>query len=149
MSADFSLFLHSLATEFDAQAGVKARDHLFRAVGRRIAERLPLPKCTTLEEFELETNALLALLGWGCAHIFVQSRSHSLRIEYAGLPTIGSLGSPPGYVLAPVICGLYERWLKQAEGSDIYKKEIEIVPPIEGSVIHCNTLTLNVYSRTD
>ncbi|AQS88509.1 cellulose biosynthesis protein [Neoasaia chiangmaiensis NBRC 101099] len=115
MSADFSFFLHALATEFDAQAGVKARDHLLRAVGHRMAQRLPLPECRTLEALEMESNALLAFLGWGKARITVSTQPRGLIVSLVDCPTVGALGEPAGYWLGCSIGGLYEIWLKNAE----------------------------------
>jgi len=115
MSADFSLFLHSLATEFDAQAGVKARDHLLRAVGLRMATRVPLPACRTLEDFEFECNATLALLKWGTVTTKVSERHRRITFDIRNVPTIGAVGDPAGLWIACCFAGLIEGWLTQIE----------------------------------
>jgi len=111
MSADLSLFLHSLATEFDAQAGVKARNQLLHRVGRRMATRLPLPECKTLESIELESNAILSILGWGQATMGVSNLPRGVIVSLVNGPTLAALGDPAGSWLGSAVAGLFEGWL--------------------------------------
>ncbi|AOX18752.1 cellulose biosynthesis protein BcsD [Kozakia baliensis] len=115
MPADLSMFLHAFATEFDLQAGERARDHLLRSVGKRLASRLPMPTCNTLEEFEIESNSLLGFIGWGQGRISVTTEPRGLSIGIIGAPKVGALGRPVGYWLAACLGGLYEKWLEQCD----------------------------------
>ncbi|MBB2200509.1 cellulose biosynthesis protein BcsD [Gluconacetobacter tumulisoli] len=118
MSADLTLFMREFARAFDEQAGAEARDRFLRAVGARMADRLVLPPCTTIEAMEHEMNALLALVGWGRVSLALDRGRQVLQIRHAGLPTLGGLGAPAGYWLAACLAGVYETWIgRQPDGT--------------------------------
>ncbi|MGI4747135.1 MAG: cellulose biosynthesis protein BcsD [Janthinobacterium lividum] len=114
---DFTLLLHALASEFDAQAGTEARDKLLHAVGRRMAERIAPPPCDAVEALEIEINDLLASIGWGRMHFDVRPDEQALLITHENLPRLGALGDPPGQWLAATLEGLYETWLSRQPGA--------------------------------
>jgi len=111
MVIDFTLLLTELAREFDQQAGSDARDNFLRKVGHRIACRVTLPPCKTLLNLELEMNVQLATLGWGQTSLSLAETQARLRLTHAGLPSLGSTGTPPGSWLTACLAGLYEQWL--------------------------------------
>ncbi|GAB6854268.1 cellulose biosynthesis protein BcsD [Asaia astilbis] len=111
---DYSLFLHALATELDLQAGPEERDALLFSVGHRLSTRLPLPSCETTEDFELECNALLTLVGWGRAQLRLSHETRSLYLDLTGTPHIGSLGTPSGQWFAAVYAGVFTGWFLQS-----------------------------------
>lgn len=110
---DYSLFLHALATELDVQAGPEERDALLHSVGHRLSTRLPLPACETTEDFELECNALLSMMGWGQAALRLSQEKRNLFLEISHAPRIGSLGSPSGQWFAAFYAGLFTGWFLQ------------------------------------
>jgi len=115
IAPDYSLFIHALAAELDLQAGPEERDALLHSVGQRIATRLPLPECETVEAFELECNALLSIARWGVVSLRLQRETRALYIELTGFPTVGSLGNPAGQWLSAFYGGVLEGWLAQLD----------------------------------
>ncbi|GAA4493130.1 hypothetical protein GCM10023158_09930 [Gluconacetobacter tumulicola] len=105
------LFLRTFAGSFDEQVGEAARDRFLRVVGTRMAERLLLPPCATIEALELELNAALALIQWGTASLHMDRDSRRLLIRHVGLPKVGGLGAPAGTWLLACLAGLYETWI--------------------------------------
>ena len=116
-AVQWRLFLRALADQVDHLAGAGVRDELLRAVGRRMARMLPLPAVVSLEALELEMNDALEALGWGAMSMRLDEAGPALMISHAGLPRIGSLGTPPGQWLSALLEGLYETWLAQQPGS--------------------------------
>jgi Cellulose synthase subunit D len=112
------LFLRALADEIEAVAGPAERDRMLRGAGVRMAKLMPLPEVRSLEALEMEMNEALAAIGWGHVRLSLNEAERNLSISHAGLPHIGSLGTPPGTWLAPMLEGLYETWMAQQPGSD-------------------------------
>ncbi|GBR16646.1 cellulose biosynthesis protein BcsD [Asaia spathodeae] len=110
---DYSLFLHSLASELDIQAGAEERDALLQSVGLRAATRLPLPACETTEDFELECNALLRLMGWGRIALALSQEKHCLTLTINEPLRLGALGTPSGQWYAAFYAGLLTGWFQQ------------------------------------
>ncbi len=110
-------FLRALADEVDHLAGPGERDDMLRSVGRRMARMLPLPAVHTLHALETEMNDALENLGWGEVSLHLDEADRALFITHAGLPRIGSLGTPAGQWLSALLEGLYEAWLAQQPGS--------------------------------
>ena len=111
------LFVRALAEEVDNLAAPGERDEMLRGMGRRMARMAPLPAVDLLETLELEMNDTLDSLGWGRVQLHLDIDDRALMIRHAGLPLVGSLGSPPGLWLAALLEGLYEGWLAQQPGS--------------------------------
>lgn len=116
-AVQWRLFLRALADQVDHLAGAGERDELLRSIGRRMARMLPLPAVASLEALELEMNDALEALGWGAVSMRLDEAEPALMISHAGLPRIGSLGTPPGQWLSALLEGLYETWLAQQPGS--------------------------------
>ncbi|AXY21381.1 MULTISPECIES: cellulose biosynthesis protein BcsD [Komagataeibacter] len=133
---DFSLFLQALSWEIDDQAGIEVRNELLREVGRGMAGRLAPPLCNTLDTLQIELNALLSMLGWGYVSLELLSEEKTLRIVHEDLPQVGSAGEPPGTWLAPVLEGLYGRWITSQPGAfgdyvvvrDLEAEDLDSVP---------------------
>lgn len=121
LSADarpqWRLFLRALADEVDSLAGPNERDDMLRGMGRRISRMAPIPHVEHLDALEIEMNGQLSDLGWGRVALRLDEQDRALVIQHAGLPKIGSLGSPPGTWLTAMLEGLYEGWLGQQPGS--------------------------------
>lgn len=116
-AVDWRMFLRALAEEVDSLAGSGERDDMLRGVGRRMARLHPLPMVQTLDALEMEVNDALDGLGWGEAHLRLDESDRTLEVVHAGLPRIGSLGSPAGQWLSAVLEGLYDGWFAQQPGS--------------------------------
>ena len=116
-AVDWRMFLRALAEEVDSLAGSGERDDMLRGVGRRMARLHPLPTVQTLDALEMEVNDALDGLGWGEAQLRLNETERTLEVVHAGLPRIGSLGSPAGQWLSAVLEGLYDGWFAQQPGS--------------------------------
>jgi hypothetical protein len=111
-------FLRSLAVELETQAGPDASVAIRRGIGQRMAGLLPLISVASLEALELEMNAVLAEIGWGCVRVRLHEPERCVTIIHTGLPPVGSAGEPAGTWLAPVLEGLYQGWMGQQSGAD-------------------------------
>ncbi len=111
-------FLRALAEEVDSAGGVVARDALLRSVGERMALGRPLPAITDIASLQIEINAILDDWGWGEADLQLNTGTRNLVIFHYGLPTVSSVGDPPGTWLSGLLEGLYETWLGQIPGAD-------------------------------
>ena len=118
MQTQWRGFLRALAEELDSTAGPSARDTLLRAVGRRMAQMVPVPAANSLETLELEFNEVLCELGWGSVRLDLLEADRRLVLTHGGLPRLGAAGEPPGTWLAAVLEGLYEGWMVQQPGSE-------------------------------
>lgn len=127
-------FLRALADEVDHLAGPGERDDMLRSVGRRMARMLPLPAVNTLAALETEMNDALDNLGWGAVALNLDEADRSLFITHAGLPRIGSLGTPGGQWLSAILEGLYEAWFAQQPGSQPALSALR-VPTGDGSAV--------------
>lgn len=113
ISPEFSLFIHSLATELDLQAGEEESNALLHSVGLRMAHRMPLPECSTTEGFELECNASLARIGWGRADLILDQDRNLFSIKMHDVPRVGALGQPAGFWFSSLYAGLFTGWFAQ------------------------------------
>ncbi|NIE81379.1 cellulose biosynthesis protein BcsD [Asaia sp. As-1742] len=113
ISPDFSLFIHSLATELELQAGAEESDALLFSIGKRVAARLPLPHCHTTASFELECNAILALIGWGRIALEYDPQKNILHLYINDHPQVGALGKPSGTWFASFYAGALTAWFAQ------------------------------------
>nr|3A8E_A Chain A, Cellulose synthase operon protein D [Komagataeibacter xylinus]3A8E_B Chain B, Cellulose synthase operon protein D [Komagataeibacter xylinus]3A8E_C Chain C, Cellulose synthase operon protein D [Komagataeibacter xylinus]3A8E_D Chain D, Cellulose synthase operon protein D [Komagataeibacter xylinus]3AJ2_A Chain A, Cellulose synthase operon protein D [Komagataeibacter xylinus]3AJ2_B Chain B, Cellulose synthase operon protein D [Komagataeibacter xylinus]3AJ2_C Chain C, Cellulose synthas len=133
---DFTLFLQTLSWEIDDQVGIEVRNELLREVGRGMGTRIMPPPCQTVDKLQIELNALLALIGWGTVTLELLSEDQSLRIVHENLPQVGSAGEPSGTWLAPVLEGLYGRWVTSQAGAfgdyvvtrDVDAEDLNAVP---------------------
>jgi hypothetical protein len=128
------IFLRAFADEIDAQRGDGARDELLRAVGRRMAQLMPLPAVGSVEALAMEMNEALAGLGWGSVTLTLAEGEQRLSILHAGLPRLGGAGAPPGLWLSAVLEGLYETWIAQQPGSDPRLVARRYAAPAPGTV---------------
>jgi hypothetical protein len=110
--------LRAFAEEVDATGGAVARDALLHGVGERMAMMSPLPAVVDIAGIEIEINSLLAEWGWGSAELELNETEHALVIVHHGLPSVGSIGDPPGTWLSALLEGLYETWIGQIPGGD-------------------------------
>ena len=117
-AVQWRMFLRALADEVDALTSAAERDDMLRAIGRRMARMMPIAPVASLDTLQVEINDTLETLGWGSVRLELNANERALMIHHAGLPRIGSLGTPPGSWLAAVLEGLYETWLASQPGSD-------------------------------
>lgn len=117
-SGTWRAFLRALALELDDQAGPERAAAVLRSTGMRMATLLGLPPADSLESLEYEMNAVLGELGWGSVALSLSEAERCVLLTHAGLPPVGSAGTPPGTWLAPVLEGLYEGWMGQQPGAD-------------------------------
>lgn len=113
IAPEYSLFIHSLATELDLQAGEEESAVLLHSVGQRMAQRMPLPACDTTESLELECNATLARTGWGHAVFALDQQRNLFSIRVHDSPRVGAVGNPPGYWFGALYSGLFTGWFAQ------------------------------------
>ena len=113
---DWRPFLRGFAEELDSLAGTDGRDDMLRGIGRRMSRMMPLPPVYDLGTLEIEMNDALGALGWGEVRLVLLEGERLLQIVHSGLPRIGSLGTPPGQWLSPLLEGMYDGWLAQQPG---------------------------------
>jgi len=87
---------------------------LFRRLGQRFAQALPVPSCASLEQLEQAFNAHWEPLRWG--YVVLSEQAACLDIRHACHP-LDAAFAPEGAQWAPAFFeGVYQTWLS-AQGS--------------------------------
>ena len=111
-------FVRALLDTLDDHLDPAARDALLGAVGRRMADAMPLPHCDTLAELEARINDALAAADWGYCELAVDAAERRLVVLHFAAPVIASAGEATGRWVAAVLEGLYAVWLAGQPGAD-------------------------------
>jgi hypothetical protein len=118
VAAQWRSFLRALVETLDEHLDAEGRASLMRAVGTRMAELMPLPRCDSLAELEGRINDALAMAEWGYAELTVHTGTRRMVIRHHAAPVIATGNDPDGRWLGAVLEGVYGAWLKNQPGAD-------------------------------
>lgn len=118
VSAQWRGFVAALMETLGEHLDGQARAALMRALGRRMADAMPLPHCDTLLELERRINDALAATAWGYAEIAVDIDGRRLVVTHHAAPAIGVGEDAEGSWVAAVLEGLYGTWFASQPGAD-------------------------------
>ena len=115
-SLQWRAFLASLAIELHLGSESEEVRTFLRAVGSRLASRLPLPKVETLEELETAMNRVWLEVNWGWVRLGADDEG--IWIVHGSYPTVMVEDDPDLWSLgcSAVLEGVYSHWLT-AQGS--------------------------------
>ncbi|WP_225784862.1 cellulose biosynthesis protein BcsD [Xenophilus sp. Marseille-Q4582] len=103
-------FHRALASELSAGLPETEIRRLFRRIGQRMAEALPVARCEDTGQLQQAFNAHWAALGWGV--VVLEEQSAALRIVHACSPVARQFG-PDGTAWAEgLLEGVYGRWFE-------------------------------------
>lgn len=111
-------FLRGLVETLDEHLDAEGRSALMRAVGRRMADAMPLPHCDTLKALESHINNALATAEWGFCRLSVDVERRCLLVDHTAAPVIGTGDDGDGAWIGAVLEGLYAVWLANQPGAD-------------------------------
>lgn len=101
-------FNRALAAELSAGLPSEELRLLFRRIGERIAQALPVARCDTVEELSTSFNARWSTINWGFASL--HDDGDHLRITHACSPLATAFG-PESQDWAPGFFeGAYQTW---------------------------------------
>lgn len=109
-------FLSVLADELNAQMPAVELRAFFRALGHRLALKMPLAAGDTLASLEQRLNERLDASGWGWASI--RDNGDSLDIQHSCAPLRQAFGNASAGWTGGLLEGLYSDWMKQAGAGD-------------------------------
>ncbi len=111
-------FLRALAETLDEKLDAQARTALMRAIGQRMAQAMPLPRCDTLAALEIRINDALATIDWGYCTLSLEPGAGRLVVRHTAAPAIAASGDPVGRWVGAVLEGLYGAWFAGQPGAD-------------------------------
>lgn len=120
VSGQWRAFLRALVETLDEHLDHEGRAALMRAVGRRMADAMPLPHCDTLKALESAINDALGAAEWGYCQISVNVETRRLVVTHAAAPAIGAGDDADGGWIGAVLEGLYAGWLAEQPGADAH-----------------------------
>lgn len=124
VASQWRLFLRGLVETLEEHLDTDGRAALLRAVGRRMADAMPLPHCDTLKALESQINNALAAAEWGYCRLAVDVEQRRLLVSHAAAPAIGAGDDADGAWIAAVLEGLYAGWLAEQPGADAALKPV-------------------------
>jgi len=118
VAAQWRVFVRGLVETLDEHLDQEGRAALMRAIGRRMADAMPLPHCDTLKGLESHINDALGAAEWGYCRIAVDVERRCLVVTHAAAPAIGVGQDADGGWIGAVLEGLYAGWLSDQPGAD-------------------------------
>jgi hypothetical protein len=111
-------FLRALVETLEDHLDADGRDALMRAIGRRMAQAMPLAHCDTLAALEARINDALASAEWGYCEIALDTGVPRLVLVHSAAPAVSAGGDADGRWIGAVLEGLYGTWLGEQPGAD-------------------------------
>ena len=103
-------FLKVLAEELSAQMPADEIRSFFAVLGRRWAQKMPLPKGGGLKELERALNATLESCQWGWVR--VRELENCVEFQHSCAPLRSAFGAEALRWAPGLLEGLYEEWLR-------------------------------------
>jgi hypothetical protein len=113
-SAQWLAFNRALAMELSAGLPPEENRRLFARIGERVAQQLPVARCTTLGELEDAFNARWESIGWGFGRL--EEGAQTLSITHDCSPLAVAFGADATGWTSGFLEGAYQAWF-QAQGS--------------------------------
>jgi len=107
-SAQWMEFNRAMAAELSAGLPADEIRQLFRRIGERVAQALPVARCDTLDQLSAGFNARWAAIDWGFASL--DEDADFLRITHACSPLAQSFGAEAEDWAAGFFEGAYQDW---------------------------------------
>lgn len=107
-SVQWMEFNRALAAELSAGLPPEELRLLFRRIGGRMADALPVARCDTVDELRSAFNARWQSIDWGFATL--HEDGEHLRITHACSPLAMSFGPEAGDWASGFFEGAYEAW---------------------------------------
>lgn len=114
--AQWQEFLQVLADELNTQMPAPELRVFFRALGRRLASRLPLMPSRHLAELEQRIDEQVRTLGWGWVRL--HDLGDGLELLHACTPLRQAFGEASVDWTGGLLEGLHGAWMKQAGAGD-------------------------------
>ncbi len=118
VAAQWRVFVRGLVETLDEHLDQEGRAALMRAIGRRMADAMPLPHCDTLKALEAHMNDALGAAEWGYCQLSVDVVQRRLVVTHAAAPAIGAGQDADGGWIGAVLEGLYAGWLAEQPGAE-------------------------------
>lgn len=116
-------FLQVLAEELNQQMSADENRAFFYALGRKLAERMPLPEARNLEDLELHANERFAQTGWG--FLKVRDAYSSLEFLHSCAPLRQAFGDAAMEWAGGLLEGLYASWVRQlGAGEELQLRQV-------------------------
>lgn len=113
-STQWLAFNHALALELSAGLPEAENRRLFARIGERVAQQLPLARCSTLAELESALNARWEAIGWGFSRL--EEGAETLSITHDCSPLAAAFGADAAGWTCGFLEGAYQAWFR-AQGS--------------------------------
>lgn len=107
-SVQWMEFNRALAAELSAGLPPEELRLLFRRIGERVADALPVARCDTVDELGSAFNARWQSIDWGFATL--REDGDHLRITHACSPLATSFGPEAGDWASGFFEGAYQTW---------------------------------------
>lgn len=111
VSGQWAPFLRALGELINQQMSRSDVRAFLRALGKRMADNLPLPPCDTLEELTRCLNIVWRDLGWGW--VSVEEQEQWISIEHIAAPIGSAMGDPDMRWTPALLEGIYGEWFRQ------------------------------------
>lgn len=110
VDARWAGLLQALAEELAGQMPQPEIKAFFAVLGRRWAQKMPLPKSADLKDFEREANAVFAACEWGWLRI--RDLGNCIEFQHSCAPLRAAFGAEAMGWTPGLLEGLYEEWLR-------------------------------------
>jgi len=129
-SAQWMEFNRAFAAELSAGLPPEDIRQLFRRIGERIAQALPVERCDTVEQLRAGFNARWNAIDWGFATL--QEEADHLRIVHACSPLAMAFGPDTEDWAGGFFEGAYQTWFS-AQGTPPELRVQAEAAPADGS----------------
>jgi len=112
-------FVAEMVGEFYAQVEEDLARNFFARIGARLAQCLPLPACTSLEELEAALGRVLADMQWGWVRL--REAGHHIQVTHGCYPIVPMYQNAPETWLVPVMEAAFTEWLNMVGGNPAFR----------------------------
>jgi hypothetical protein len=117
VATQWRAFLRALVETLEEHLDAEGRAALMRAIGRRMAEAMPLAHCDTLADLESRINDALAAADWGYCELALDTGAKRLVVQHSAAPAVSAGGDAEGRWIGAVLEGLYGSWFGNQPGA--------------------------------